>query len=190
MRAYSVFEEFHYCAGHCGLIYIPKVWNESSWNTLNSAVIGDAAGEGVDLLYLSGVSNPRRTATLVVLDPATMGGASVEDAPQDQLVGFAAGRERARVFFSRSNVNWACGGPYNHGPQVTLSHGLIGVEIDEGCGHGVASLHYALRPTDYAVFQVGFADSFKALYERLRAEGKSTMRSLTLWKPNASRKRE
>jgi hypothetical protein len=139
-------------------------------NTQNSAVIGDPDGDGVNLLYLSGISNPRRAATLVVLDPETMDGASKEDAPQKQLSKFATGRERARIFFPRSCVNIACGGPYNHGRQITLSPGVIGVEVNEGCNQGTGSVHYAVRPTDFTVTQVGFADSFKLLHDRLQTE--------------------
>ncbi len=137
----------------------------------NTAAIGDPDGDGVNLLYLSGVCNPRQAATFVVLDPDEMTGASQEDAPRSQLVGFPRGRERARIFFPRSLVNDGCGGPYNHGWQITLSAGLIGVEVVEDCGQGLASIHYSIRPSDFSVFQVGFADSYRVMHRRLHAEG-------------------
>lgn len=64
--------------------------------------IADLDGDGRSEIYLAGISNSTGSATLVVLDPDTMEGASVEDDRDYQLQGFAPGRERARILFPRS----------------------------------------------------------------------------------------
>jgi hypothetical protein len=62
------------------------------------AMAADLDGDGRKEIYLAGVSNPRNMATLVILDPDDFGGAATE-APEDQLLGFAPGREIAKLFF-------------------------------------------------------------------------------------------
>ncbi len=57
------------------------------------------------LLYLGGVSNGHKEATLVVLDPAALSGASVEQDADYQLLGLPAARERARMLFARTCIN-------------------------------------------------------------------------------------
>ncbi len=73
---------------------------------LYSIKIADFEGDGVQEIYLGGISNARRAATLVALDPRTFQGASVETAAPDyQLRGFAPGNERARLIFPRPCVS-------------------------------------------------------------------------------------
>jgi hypothetical protein len=64
--------------------------------------IADLDGDGVSEIYLAGISNSTGSATLVVLDPDAMEGASAEEDRDYQLQGFAPGRERARILFPRS----------------------------------------------------------------------------------------
>lgn len=72
---------------------------------LTQLVIQDFDGDGQDDICLGGQNNAYDAATLVVLDPYTMDGASVEDNPKNQLLGFSAGSEKARLLFPRSCMN-------------------------------------------------------------------------------------
>jgi excisionase family DNA binding protein len=72
---------------------------------LANLLVTDLAGDGMNRILLGGVHNATKTATLVVLDPETMSGASVEENPAYQLQGFAPGVEVARLLFPRSCMN-------------------------------------------------------------------------------------
>jgi hypothetical protein len=150
-----------------------EYWHAGHVGNMPDAVaIGDPGGAGSNLLFLSGISNPRRAATLVVLDPAAMSGASWEDAPRDRLEGFPTAKETVRIFFPRSRANLASGSLYNRGRQITLRAGFIGVETQENWANDNASINYSIKPSDFTVYQVGFADSFRMFQARLRTEGK------------------
>lgn len=64
--------------------------------------IGDLDRNGKNEIYLGGISNGSRTATLVALDPDEMRGASVEEDTRFQLIDFPPGREQHRILFPRS----------------------------------------------------------------------------------------
>ncbi len=71
---------------------------------IQRTLVVEAPGGGRDLLYLGGVSNAYSRATLVVLDPLEMGGASQEENPDYQLLDFEPPREVARILFPRLRV--------------------------------------------------------------------------------------
>ena len=67
--------------------------------------LADLDGDGTEEILLGGISNGYGAATLVVLDPRDLGGASVEENPDYQLQGFPPGREKARILFPRTCIN-------------------------------------------------------------------------------------
>ncbi len=71
---------------------------------LMAGVVADLERDGREELYLAGILNSTRSATLVVLDPWELGGASKEPDPAFQLLGFAAGKEVARIILPESEV--------------------------------------------------------------------------------------
>jgi len=92
--------------------------------------VGDLNRDGTDEIYLSGVSNARKAATMVVLDPRTMSGASLETDPRYQLQGFGPPREIARILFPvcRPAIGIA---EYGTAMPALLSDGEIIVSVDE-----------------------------------------------------------
>ena len=69
---------------------------------------------------LTGISNGYRQATLVVLDPDRVFGASTEAArPELQIHGMGIAKERLRLFFSRSDLNKALA-LYNEAEEATV----------------------------------------------------------------------
>jgi hypothetical protein len=97
---------------------------------LNFATIADLDGDGKDEIFLSGVSNGPRLATLVQLDPLTMEGASRESNPDYQILNLPPPREVARILFPRTRV---CRNllNYNMAMQVKAEKTTITVPVAE-----------------------------------------------------------
>ena len=78
-----------------------EYWHSGHFLT---ATVADLEKDGRDKLYLAGILNSTHSATLVVLDPRELGGASQEPDPMFRLDGFAAGMEVARISLPESEV--------------------------------------------------------------------------------------
>jgi hypothetical protein len=75
---------------------------------LSAVEIGDIDRDGAVEVFLGGASSPRQAATLVVLDPLRLRGASVENGfPEYQLQELGAGAEKARLVFPRTGLSRA-----------------------------------------------------------------------------------
>lgn len=123
--------------------------------------VADLNGDGRDEIYLAGVSNGWKAATLVVLDPDDFGGASQEpEDPKHQLIGLDRGVERARVILPRSCLSRA-DDPYNTIGQLMVVPGEIIVETDEHVGPPARDgLFFHFAP-DLTLRQVMYSDSYQ-----------------------------
>jgi len=63
---------------------------------------GDLDSDGKKEIFLGGANNDYKQATLVVLDPETFEGASLEPDLDYQILGFPPGKEKARILFPRT----------------------------------------------------------------------------------------
>lgn len=91
----------------------------------------DLDGTGHLLLLAVGVNNGFEAATLVLLDPDRMSGASaVPEGDIHKLVGLATGRERCVVLFPRSCVSKY--DEFNIADEVRVVGGRIEVSVSEG----------------------------------------------------------
>ena len=81
--------------------FLREYWHSGH---IQRTLVVEAPGGGRDLLYLAGVSNAYSRATLVVLDPLDMGGASREENLDYQLLDFPPPREVARILFPRTRA--------------------------------------------------------------------------------------
>jgi excisionase family DNA binding protein len=81
---------------------VREYWHSGDFTQL---LIEDLDGDGREEAYLGGVSNAHRAATIVVLDPASMTGASREPDPAFQLQGFAPGKALRRLLLGRTCIN-------------------------------------------------------------------------------------
>jgi len=68
-------------------------------------LISDFDRDGKEEIILGGTSNAYNAATLVVLDPELMAGASSQENQEFQLLGMSPGREKARLLFPCSCIN-------------------------------------------------------------------------------------
>lgn len=140
---------------------------------LLQVTVGDADGDGRDEIYLSGISNARKAATLVVLDPLEMQGASLEVDQSYQLQGFPAPRERARILFpvSRPARNLA---DYALARKTILLQGAAVTMVSEipWLGDWSSEVQYHFTPS-LELSQVGVADNYET---SLRRAGRQNQR--------------
>jgi hypothetical protein len=90
-----------------------------------------ASLEGREEIIATGISNGYLQATLLVLDPDHISGASTETArPEVQIHGMGAPDERIRLLFPRSDLNRALY-RYNEGLEAVISPGRIQLDVKE-----------------------------------------------------------
>jgi hypothetical protein len=105
---------------------ISEYWHSGH---LLSIVCADIDGDGIEEILLAGVNNGYGLATLVILDPRDVRGASVQ--PFRQLLGCEPGTEKAVVLFPRTCLSLDA--PYNRAQTVWVtSERRIVVPVVEG----------------------------------------------------------
>jgi hypothetical protein len=98
---------------------------------LDYIALADLDGDGRQEIIATGISNGYHQATLVVLDPDRVFGASTEAArPELQLHGMGTAQERLRLLFPRSDLNKALF-EYNAATEVTVEHGGVRLAVKE-----------------------------------------------------------
>jgi hypothetical protein len=98
---------------------------------LEYLTLADLDGDGREEIIASGIANGYRAATLIVLDPDHVSGASTEAArPELQLHGMGVAHERLRLVFPRSDLN-AAQQAYNRGREVILDRDRIRFDVLE-----------------------------------------------------------
>jgi hypothetical protein len=124
-------------------------------------------GQGWNSLVLAGVSNPRRTSTLVALDPDRFTGASTEDDPAEQFLDFPPPVEMARILFPRSCISSR--EPFTNVTGLWQERGSIGLEIHHQLNPMDAAVYYHLN-RDLTLQSADVGTAFEKLHLRLRAE--------------------
>jgi hypothetical protein len=144
------------------------------WHTgyFLAAAVADLDKDGHDEIYLGGISNAYNAAVLVVLDPDTMEGASLDPVdPTYQLLGFPPPSEIARIVFPRTALSLSQE-PYNLVQRIGVSDNELVVTFIEttvdGGAHGSVWFHFDanLQLTD-----VSRGDNHVQLWESLRSTG-------------------
>jgi hypothetical protein len=97
---------------------------------LDYMVLADLDGDGKEEIVAAGIDNGYRQATLIVLDPERVFGASTEVRPAFQIHGMGIAQERLRLLFPRSDLNEALFS-YNQATEPTLDHGRIRLTVRE-----------------------------------------------------------
>lgn len=113
------------------------------------------------------MNNGYHAATLIVLDPDTFGGASVETVPGYQLLGFAKGVERARTLFPRSCMNQLLE-PYGYVANLWVRQGTVTVDVWDRLAPIYSSLHYQFDK-GLRLRSVSLSDAFLAQHHQLEA---------------------
>ncbi len=132
---------------------------------LNQLQLADFDGDGNNELYAAGISNGRNSATLLVLDPEQMAGAS-EEPPEHQLLGFGPPVERARLLLPRSCVNKALF-PYNPVFDFSASRDGLRVQTIEVFPNEAGVMHHLTA--DLKQYHSSLSDSYVVDWKRLHA---------------------
>ncbi len=133
----------------------------------------DFDGDGRDEIYLCGVSNGYRQATLVVLDPESFEGAASEVLRGAQLLGFPAAKEMARILFPRGCMN-KVSHEYNNALRMDFTERSLVVHVSELVGATPrldVHVYFNLGP-DLSLRGFGVGDRFEASHEELHRQGK------------------
>jgi hypothetical protein len=93
-------------------------------------VLADLDGDGREEIVATGINNGYLQATLVVLDPDRVFGASTEVRDKFQIHGRGVAQERLRLLFPRSDLNKALFS-YNEALEPTVEHGTIRLTVRE-----------------------------------------------------------
>jgi hypothetical protein len=107
---------------------VSEYWHSghSAYSTLAEL---DGAGEQI---ILTGTANGYdHQATLVVLDPDRVSGASTEVQPEFQIHGMGAGQEKLRLLFPRSDFNKAALFTYNDAIEPEVRDGKLQLAVQE-----------------------------------------------------------
>ncbi|HLK61908.1 MAG TPA: hypothetical protein VKU19_00615 [Bryobacteraceae bacterium] len=132
----------------------------------HSGGMGSIVVDG-DRILTGGVNNATKSGALLVLDPHTMRGASVEENPAYQLQDFAPGVEIARLLFPRSCINRLLE-PMASVVGVWKMADEIVVEVRHRPGNYDASIYYHLNP-DLSLKSMSVGSSFERSHEQLFA---------------------
>ncbi|MGA7258090.1 MAG: helix-turn-helix domain-containing protein [Terracidiphilus sp.] len=114
---------------------ISEYWHSGH---LDQMMLADLDGDGRQKILAFGESNGYDEATLVVLDPDHLSGASLETArPELQIHGMGIAHERFRLLLPRSNLNRATNA-YNQAGEMTFANGVLRLSVrecngNEGC---------------------------------------------------------
>ncbi len=97
---------------------------------LDYMALADLDGDGREEIVATGTDNGYLQATLVVLDPERVFGASSEVRPAFQIHGMGIAQEGLRLLFPRSDLNKALFS-YNQAMESTVEHGSIRLTVRE-----------------------------------------------------------
>ncbi|MGC2816636.1 MAG: hypothetical protein WA207_14650 [Candidatus Acidiferrum sp.] len=107
---------------------ISEYWHSGH---LDHLTLADLDGSGREEIIATGISNGYHQATMIVLDPDRVSGASLESArPELQIHDMGIAQEKLRLLFTRSDLNKALY-VYNAGGEVAVQNGSIQLSIEE-----------------------------------------------------------
>jgi hypothetical protein len=107
---------------------ISEYWHSGH---LDYMTLADLDGDGREEIIATGISNGYHQATMVVLDPDRVFGASTEaERPEIQLHGMGTGKEQLRILLPRSDLNRATL-VYNRALEASVDRDRIQVPVRE-----------------------------------------------------------
>lgn len=140
---------------------------------LYAGAVADLENDGRAELYLAGISNANREATVVVLDPYRVNGAAKETNPSFRLEGFEDGEEVARILLPATNFTRQTG-EFPVATRVEARDGRLIVRVRQT----YSSIHEPDTPeVEYqfgprlTTLAWGYVQRIDTLVERLVKEG-------------------
>ena len=139
---------------------------------LNSMVLADLDGDGREEIIATGISNGYdHQATLIVLDPDRVFGASTEVQPEFQIHGMGVAQERLRLLFPRSDLNRALF-QYNMAIDPTVEHGSLRLMVAECMTPLGCRIWYEFDKNFRLIAAYAGGDEFRSAHARFYESGK------------------
>ena len=141
---------------------------------LSYLTLADLDGDGRQEIVATGVANGYdHQATLVVLDPDRVFGASTEVRPEFQIHGMGVAQERLRLLFPRSDMNRALS-QYNIATDPTFEQGHIRLTVLECTAPAYACpIWYEFDKNFLLIAAYAGGDEFRSTHERFYQSGKN-----------------
>jgi len=133
-------------------------------------IVTDLDGNGEKEIYLGGVSNGYRQATVVALDPRSFEGASSEENPDYQLIGFPPPKELGRILLPRSCMSHRFE-QYNRVTDVLQGESILTVFVYDVWYEGQAYHVVFYLKFGLEVDHVDLSDGLRGLHHTLFARG-------------------
>jgi hypothetical protein len=140
---------------------------------LSSLLLADLDGDGKDEIIATGVSEYDHQATLVVLDPDRVFGASIEVRPEFQIHGKGVAQERLRLLFPRSDLNRALF-QYNAAAEPSFQDGVFRLTVLECITPypGGCRIFYEFDKKFHLMSAYAGSDDFLSAHNRFFQSGK------------------
>ncbi len=134
--------------------------------------LADLDGDGREEIIATGINNGYYSATLLVLDPDRLSGASTETVrPELQLHGLGVAHERLRLVFHRSDLNAALA-PFSEGQGVAVENGKIRFSTME-CNKGIGCRIWYELDTSFRLTSAYPDDYFRGIHNEFYRNGKT-----------------
>jgi hypothetical protein len=148
---------------------VSEYWHSGA---LTYMILADLDGDGKEEIIATGVANGYdHQATLVVLDPDRVFGASTEVRPEVQIHGMGAAQERLRLLFPRSDLNKALF-QFNWATEPTVEPGSIRLTVTECITPPGCRIWYEFDKNFRLIAAYAGGDEFRSAHARFYQNGK------------------
>jgi hypothetical protein len=149
---------------------ISEYWHSGG---LSFMALADLDGDGREEIIATGVANGYdHQATLVVLDPDRVFGASTEVRPEFQIHGMGVAQERLRLLFPRSDLNRSLF-QLNLAIDPTVEHGSVRLTVAECITPLGCRIWYEFDKNFHLIAAFAGGDDFRSAHERFYQSGKN-----------------
>ena len=146
---------------------LSEYWHSGA---LSSMVLADLDGDGREEIVTTGINNGYLQATLVVLDPDRVFGASTEVRPAFQIHSMEVAQERLRLLFPRSDLNKVLF-TFNGAMKPTVEHGNIRLTVEECLVPPGCAVWYEFDKNLHLISAYA-GDDFRSAHARFYQNGK------------------
>jgi hypothetical protein len=147
---------------------ISEYWHSGA---LTYMILADLDGDGRQEIVATGVSEYDHQATLVVLDPDRVFGASTEVRPEVQIHGMGVAQERLRLLFPRSDLNKALF-QFNWATEPTVERGSIRLTVTECITPPGCRIWYEFDKNFHLIAAYAGSDEFRSAHALFYQNGK------------------
>ena len=148
---------------------ISEYWHSGG---LSSMVLADLDGDGKEEIIVAGASEYDHRATLLVLDPDRIFGASTEERPEFQIHGMGVAQERLRLLFQRSDLNRALF-QFNLATELTFEHGIVRLTVLECITPPGCHIWYEFDKNFRLIAAYAGGDEFRSAHARFYENSKN-----------------